>query len=56
MAPTGPNSSDPTKMYNASFTGDFVDQSSDSTFDDIVRFVTRDNLLAFYAQTSCPTS
>lgn len=52
--PTGPNSSDPTKIYNANFTGDFVDQSPDNTFDDIVRFVTRENLLAFYAQTSCP--
>lgn len=54
--PTGPNTHDPSKAYNAAPTPDFVDQSDDSTFDDIVRFVSRDNLLAFYAQTSCPAS
>ena len=55
QGPTGSNSSDPSKAYNAALTSDFVDQSIDSTFDDIVRFVSRDHLLAFYGQSGCPT-
>ena len=52
--PTGPTTQIPDKAQNAGVNGVFVDQSDDRGFDDIVRFVSRDNLLAFYAQTSCP--
>lgn len=52
--PTGPRADDAAKAYNAAATMNFVDQSPDSTFDDIVRFVTRDNLLPFYGQAGCP--
>lgn len=52
--PIGPNAQNPSKAYNLAGSSSFVDQSSDSAFDDVVRFVSRDNLLAFYGQSSCP--
>lgn len=53
--PTGPNVHNVSKAHNTGATSHFIDQSDDSTFDDIVRFVSRDNLLAFYGQSGCPT-